>query len=85
MIQYLPEHVARRTDPGLGIQGATKAWDDVKLECQALIYRLKTIRPLLIDHFLALNEDLRPIGKLMIAATILECEAIPQEQKQQLI
>ncbi len=28
-----------------------------------------------MDHFLAWNESLRPIGKLIIAAVILECEA----------
>jgi hypothetical protein len=37
--------------------------------------RLQTVYPLLIDHFLAWNESLRPIGKLLIAAVILECEA----------
>lgn len=80
VIQYLPEYVSRRTDPRLGIAGATKAWEDIRQECQQLLSRLKTVQPLLIDHFLASNPSLRPIGKLMIAAAILECEAAVQHR-----
>jgi hypothetical protein len=34
------------------------------------------VNGVIIDHFLAWNDTLRPIGKLMIAAAILECEAM---------
>jgi hypothetical protein len=80
VIQYLPDYVSRRIDPKLGIQGAKQGWEQVKTECQQLLSRLTTVQPLLIDRFLALNPSLRPIGKLMIAAVILECEAATQQR-----
>jgi hypothetical protein len=71
-------------DPGQGVpeyvehqRGAStiERWKNAREDCQLLIKRLEAVRPLLIDHFLAWNESLRPIGKLMIAAVILEREA----------
>jgi hypothetical protein len=76
IIQFLPEYVTQRIDDGPGGQGAGAAWQKVRDECQRLIERLSAVRPLVIDYFLAWNESLRPIGKLMIAAAILECEAV---------
>jgi hypothetical protein len=76
VVQVIPTYVEQRIDRCRGIPGAIEGWKKVQEECQLLIERLKAVRPLLIDHFLAWNESLRPIGKLMIAAAILECEAV---------
>ena len=75
VVQVIPEYVAQRIDVTQGAQGAMEGWDRVRRECLLLMNRLVSVRPLLIDHFLAWNESLRPIGRLMIAAVILECEA----------
>ena len=75
-VQYVPNYVNARIDNNLGVTGARNGWTTVRDECQLLIDRLIAVRPLVIDYFLAWNEGLRPIGKLMIAAAILECEAI---------
>jgi hypothetical protein len=73
--QHIPEYLTRRTDASKGVNGHIAGWTAVRDECLLFIDRLESVRPLLIDYFLAWNEDLRPIGKLMIAAVILECEA----------
>src|SRR6266436_2928253 len=70
----VPNYVRERIN-GVGINATRDAWRMVHNECQQLIDRLETVRPLVIDYFLAWNESLRPIGRLMIAAAILECEA----------
>jgi hypothetical protein len=76
VVQIIPEYVEQRIDSSKGISDGKVGWQTVQDECQLLCNRLKSVRPLLMDHFLAWNESLRPIGKLMIAAVILECEAI---------
>jgi len=76
VVQIIPDYVVQRTDPSKGIAGAMAGWTSVRDECEALITRLQTVRPLVIDYFLAWNESLRPIGNLMIAAVILECDLI---------
>src|SRR5580700_1792407 len=78
----IPEYVAQRIDPSGGTNAAVNGWRLVQAECRLLIRRLRAVRPLLIDHFLAWNENLRPIGKLMIAAAILECEAAKGYRKE---
>lgn len=75
VVQIIPEYVAERMDASKGVQGAIIGWDKVYWETQLLMERLQAVRPLLIDHFLAWNETLRSIGKLLIASAILECEA----------
>jgi len=45
------------------------------LACQSLIDRLVAVNPPVIDYFLGQNEDLRDIGRLMIAWSILERES----------
>lgn len=75
LIQVVPDYVLQRMDKSRGIRGAPPGWERVSEECQLLIRRLKAVQPILIDHFLAWNESLRPIGKLMIAAAILKCES----------
>jgi hypothetical protein len=75
VVQMVPDYVSQFIDASKGTSGAKGGWIAVKNECAELIARLKTVKPLLIDHFLYWNETLRPIGTLMIAAVILECEA----------
>ncbi len=86
VIQFIPNYVEQKIDPNYvaeqpaptrsPLDGSSRyGWEKVRNECKILIDRLRSVRPLLIDHFLAWNESLRPIGKLMIAAVILECEA----------
>jgi len=85
MLVFVPEYVARKIKGfGSGAEGARAGWMSVQAECDALISCITTVRPLVIDYFLAWNESLRPIGKLMIAAAILECEAkwLSQPQNQ---
>jgi hypothetical protein len=74
-VQIIPKYVEQRIDSSKGAAGAQVGWETVRDECQILSVRLKSVRPLLIDHFLFWNESLREIGKLMIAAVILEDEA----------
>jgi hypothetical protein len=86
VIQILPNYVEQRIDPNYDPArpprrsaldtSAKSGWERVRADCELLIRDLTSVRPILIDHFLAWNEHLRPIGKLMIAAAILECEAI---------
>lgn len=75
VVQLVPKYIEQRIDSTEGIAGATVGWRMVWEECQLPIMRLHAVQPLLIDHFLAWNESLRPIGRLLIAAAILECEA----------
>jgi hypothetical protein len=75
IVQLIPDYIARKIDDNRGFAGAREGWEDTQNECVIFIERLKTVRPLLIDHFLAWNESLSPIGKMMIAAAILEREA----------
>jgi hypothetical protein len=86
LTQFIPNYVEQKIDPNYDpLRPPTRSpidtasslgWEKVRDECKLLIARLKSVRPVLIDYFLAWNEGLRPIGKLMIAAAILECEAI---------
>jgi hypothetical protein len=73
--QAIPEYVEQKIDPPRGAHEITEAWNTVDRECRLLMRRLHAVSPVLIDHFLAWNASLRPIGRLMIAAVILECEA----------
>jgi hypothetical protein len=74
VVQVVSDYVSQRIECQ-GIKGSILGWQKVSEECQLLSRRLKAVRPILIDHFLARNESLRPIGKLMIAAVILKCES----------
>jgi len=74
-IQVIPKYVERHFGAAGGGGAAIHGWSKVKEECKLLIERLQAVQPILIDHFLAWNESLRPIGRMMIAAAILECEA----------
>jgi hypothetical protein len=70
----VPKIVEARRSQGGGLPTYIEAWRQVKRECEALIERLQTVRPLVIDFFLAQNKDLREIGTLMVAAVILARE-----------
>jgi hypothetical protein len=83
VIQILPDYVELRRPPmrSTSEDYSRSAWERVRGDCELLIHSLKSVRPILIDHFLAWNEHLRLIGKFMIAAAILECEAIWLEEE----
>jgi hypothetical protein len=49
-------------------------WRAAWTECNDLEAGLEQVKPLVIDYFLGWNPRLRPIGKLLIAWVILECE-----------
>ncbi len=72
---WIPDYVDEKMDKSKGASAAVDAWAAVAGEAKLLSQRLSMVRPILIDHFLAWNESLREIGKLMIAMVILECEA----------
>ncbi|MGA3004557.1 MAG: hypothetical protein ABSE20_22815 [Acetobacteraceae bacterium] len=65
-------YVEERSDPPAYGRG----WGRVMNDCNLLVQRLQTVRPLVIDHFLEWNQGLRDIGRLLIAAVMLECEAV---------
>ena len=75
LVQSIPIYIEQQTDATRGIAGARAGWERARDDFRLLNDRLNSVRPLLIDHFLAWNESLRPIGKLMVAAAILECDA----------
>jgi hypothetical protein len=81
VIQHVPDYILQFVESGSGTDGIVAAWQRAAKECKLLIDRLKSVRPILIDHFLAWNQSLRLIGKLLISAVILECEAIWFEQQ----
>lgn len=60
---------------GLGTIHMQEQWMAASQECNKLASRLTLAHPPAIDYFLGWNEDLREIGKFLIAWVILECEA----------
>jgi hypothetical protein len=73
---HRPDYIARNSQQGLASGGQIQAeWQAALKETRELAKRLKQVNPLVIDYFLSQNVDLQPIGKLMIALVILECEA----------
>lgn len=58
-----------------GNQNYHTFWGNLGSQCGDLIERLDTVNPLVIDYFLGWNPSLRDIGRLMIAAVILKCDA----------
>jgi hypothetical protein len=72
-----PQCVLERALGEAGLPDADRVrlgWQRLQGECDRLVERLRSVRPLVIDYFLFQNPDLRSIGKLMIAAAILERE-----------
>jgi hypothetical protein len=70
-----PKCVEQRMNKGNSINSILAGWEKLRRECDSLASALRTVRPLVIDYFLEWNVSLQPIGKLVIAAVILECEA----------
>src|SRR5581483_11104799 len=71
-----PRPVIVREYPGQVPSGdIQKQWEKVWRDCEEFIKKLRQVNPLVIDYFLGQNPQLQPIGKLMIAWVILECEA----------
>jgi hypothetical protein len=51
LVQHIPDYVDQRIDRSKGNQGAADGWKLVCDECQTLIDRLQSVRPLIIDYF----------------------------------
>jgi hypothetical protein len=49
-------------------------WETALRNCEELKAGLQHVNPLVIDYFLGWNPKLQPIGRLLIAWVILECE-----------
>lgn len=68
-----PKYIAR--DSGrLSPEQMRAQWERAADECEILAARLEQVNPLVIDYFLGQNVSLQPIGKLIIAWVILDCE-----------
>ena len=75
VVQEVPRFIEIYLDRSKGFSGGASAWRRVASDAQQFIDRLQVVKPTLIDYFLGWNESLQPIGKLLIAAVILDCEA----------
>jgi hypothetical protein len=73
---HRPDYIARNSPHGASGAEIQAEWKTASKELTDLAKRLKQVNPLVIDYFLGQNADLQPIGKLMIALVILECEAL---------
>jgi hypothetical protein len=67
----LPQFLIDKAKPGVSLQ---EQWQAACAECQALKAAFAQLNPLVIDYFLGWNPHLQPIGRLLIAWVILECE-----------
>ena len=76
----IPFYIISRTTQGRSY-GIKYECDTALDECNKLVSRLRTVKPLVIDYFLGWNKSLREIGKLMIAAVILKCDADRRKRK----
>lgn len=74
LITLRPKFTSRILRDRTGLEGMRADWGDASQELRDLATRLREVRPLLIDHFLGHNKNLRAAGKLMIAWVIVECE-----------
>ena len=75
-----PDYIARDAlqNTGSSIAELKTQWRRAVEESNSLITRLRQVDPLVIDYFLGQNPQLRPIGKLLIAWVLLECEKTNQ-------
>ena len=69
----VPDYIAEKTKTGISLG---QAWKTAFAESKGLEAALTQTNPLVIDYFLGLNPALRPIGTLLIAWVILECETV---------
>ena len=81
VVHEVPAYVESLRDQSKGVTGAREAWALVKNQCEDFINRIQVVRPTMIDYFLGWNASLRPIGTLLIAAVILECEGTFEKTK----
>ncbi len=72
---HRPDYLARRSTSAASVEQIRGEWDAALKETVNFAERLQQVNPLVIDYFLGQNPELQPIGKLMIALIILECEA----------
>jgi hypothetical protein len=71
---FLPNFLGvAESDAACGEAIGTK-WRAALARCLALKGGLEQVNPLVIDYYLGWNPVLQPIGKLLIAWVILECE-----------
>ena len=70
VVQIVPKYIEAKWRPQSGTRGAIAAWEEVRSECEDLVRRIKVVRPLIIDYFLAWNDSISGIGKLIIAAAL---------------
>jgi len=66
-----PKYLIRNSKQGASVR---EQWQTALSECEELKAGLEQVNPLVIDYFLGWNPRLQPIGKLLIAWVILECE-----------
>ncbi len=79
LIAYIPDFITLRNE--VSLDGARTKIQEAIRELHRLSERLKLIKPLVIDYFLAWNASLENIGRLVIAAVILNCESRWQKQR----
>ena len=73
-LDRIPQCVLEKMEGGPSSREVGSAFMSLKADCDMISEKLKVIRPLIIDYFLAWNSELSEIGKLLIAAAILESE-----------
>lgn len=76
-ISAMPSFIADQywTRRDSGYAGMRDAWKAAADTCSLMTTKLTTVDSLVIDYFLGQNPELRELGKLLIAWTILEAEA----------
>lgn len=70
-----PTYIKRVPSEDISADQIRGEWEKAFRECEEFINKLEQVNPLVIDYFLGQNPKLQPIGKLIIAWVILECEA----------
>jgi hypothetical protein len=72
-LNRLPLYIAEKSHGGIG-EARVRLRRAIE-DAEQLASRLREVNPLVIDYFLGQNVRLQPIGTLLIAWVILECEA----------
>ena len=80
-VLQVPQYVGTFIDSPKSYANHAKAWLRVADQCKLLTDRLRTVQPIVIDHFLAWNDSLQPIGRLLISGVIQECELYWRENR----
>lgn len=74
VLQSVPRYVEEIPSQLNGVSGTRDRFAHAIKECDQLLDRLETVRPLVIDYFLGWNPPLQRLGKMMIAASLIKCE-----------